>query len=87
MPPSSRGSFLSLLLSHTIKNTRLSRPNLRLYSTSVDLEVPFAPPKIKLREYQEEAIQAVLSHLKEGHKRLGLSLATGSGKTVSWEPS
>ncbi|KAJ5052405.1 uncharacterized protein L3040_002155 [Drepanopeziza brunnea f. sp. 'multigermtubi'] len=38
--------------------------------------------KIRLREYQEECIQAVLSHLKQGHKRLGVSLATGSGKTV-----
>jgi ATP-dependent helicase IRC3 len=36
----------------------------------------------KLREYQKECIQAVLSHLNQGHKRLGISLATGSGKTV-----
>ncbi|RDL35735.1 p-loop containing nucleoside triphosphate hydrolase protein [Venustampulla echinocandica] len=42
-----------------------------------------APPiKIRLREYQEECIQAVLTHLDQGHKRLGISLATGSGKTV-----
>lgn len=41
-----------------------------------------APPKIELREYQEECIQAVLSYLRKGHKRLGVSLATGSGKTV-----
>jgi ATP-dependent helicase IRC3 len=39
-------------------------------------------PKIQLREYQEECIQAVLSYLNAGHKRLGISLATGSGKTV-----
>jgi ATP-dependent helicase IRC3 len=39
-------------------------------------------PQIKLREYQEECIQAVLSYLDAGHKRLGISLATGSGKTV-----
>jgi ATP-dependent helicase IRC3 len=43
---------------------------------------PAAPVKITLRDYQEECIQAVLSSLKEGHKRLGISLATGSGKTV-----
>jgi superfamily II DNA or RNA helicase len=37
---------------------------------------------IRLREYQEECIQSVLSYLEQGHKRLGISLATGSGKTV-----
>lgn len=42
-----------------------------------------APVSVQLREYQEECIQSVLSYLKKGHKRLGISLATGSGKTVS----
>ena len=37
---------------------------------------------IRLRNYQEESIKSVLTYLKDGHKRLGLSLATGSGKTV-----
>jgi ATP-dependent helicase IRC3 len=40
------------------------------------------PPKIQLRDYQEESIRSVIEHLEEGHNRLGLSLATGSGKTV-----
>ncbi|EDN07322.1 conserved hypothetical protein [Histoplasma mississippiense (nom. inval.)] len=35
-----------------------------------------------LRSYQEECIQSVLSYLEKGHKRLGVSLATGSGKTL-----
>jgi hypothetical protein len=38
---------------------------------------------IRLRQYQEDCIQSVLSYLEKGHKRLGVSLATGSGKTVS----
>ncbi|CCF37306.1 hypothetical protein CH063_08675 [Colletotrichum higginsianum] len=58
-------------------------------------ELPLAPPrqpapfsprytsfKVQLRDYQEECIQSVLQSLKDGHKRLGISLATGSGKTV-----
>lgn len=41
-----------------------------------------SPTGIKLRQYQEECIQAVLTHLDQGKKRLGISLATGAGKTV-----
>lgn len=42
------------------------------------------PPaaSVVLRGYQEDAIQSVLSYLKAGQRRLGISLATGSGKTV-----
>ncbi|KFY25630.1 hypothetical protein V493_04538 [Pseudogymnoascus sp. VKM F-4281 (FW-2241)] len=47
------------------------------------LEPVINPPSgIRLRQYQEECIQSVLSYLDRGHKRLGISLATGSGKTV-----
>ncbi|CAJ2513765.1 Uu.00g018840.m01.CDS01 [Anthostomella pinea] len=38
--------------------------------------------KFQLRNYQEECIQSVLTSLKHGQKRLGISLATGAGKTV-----
>lgn len=41
-----------------------------------------AATTIKLRPYQEECIQAVLDYLGKGERRLGISLATGSGKTV-----
>ncbi|KAJ9214968.1 hypothetical protein DTO166G4_3366 [Paecilomyces variotii] len=37
---------------------------------------------IRLRQYQEECIQSVLKYVGDGHKRLGISLATGAGKTV-----
>ncbi|KFY05141.1 hypothetical protein O988_00230 [Pseudogymnoascus sp. VKM F-3808] len=47
------------------------------------LEPVINPPSgIRLRQYQEECIQSVLSYLDRGHKRMGVSLATGSGKTV-----
>ncbi|KAI5868622.1 P-loop containing nucleoside triphosphate hydrolase protein [Durotheca rogersii] len=48
----------------------------------VSLSTPLAPGQIRLRDYQEECIQSVLNSLQGGHKRLGISLATGSGKTV-----
>ncbi|KAK2606080.1 putative ATP-dependent helicase IRC3 [Conoideocrella luteorostrata] len=38
--------------------------------------------KPKLRDYQQDCIKSVLLSLKRGHKRVGISLATGSGKTV-----
>ncbi|RKF72649.1 putative mitochondrial ATP-dependent helicase irc3 [Golovinomyces cichoracearum] len=37
---------------------------------------------MKLREYQKDCINAVISNVNQGHKRLGISLATGAGKTV-----
>ncbi|KAM5373719.1 hypothetical protein ACJZ2D_006890 [Fusarium nematophilum] len=39
-------------------------------------------PKLQLRDYQQECITSVLKSLKNGQKRVGISLATGSGKTV-----
>ncbi|KAM0524706.1 hypothetical protein ACHAPE_000805 [Trichoderma viride] len=38
--------------------------------------------KLKLRDYQQECIKSVVLSLERGHKRVGISLATGSGKTV-----
>lgn len=52
-------------------------------TTSADPIPPLEyQPEIRLRGYQEECIQSVLKYLKDGHRRLGISLATGSGKTV-----
>lgn len=42
--------------------------------------------KVKLRNYQLECIKSVLHAMKRGHKRVGISLATGSGKTVNRPP-
>ncbi|KAJ5953372.1 ATP-dependent helicase IRC3 [Penicillium verhagenii] len=44
--------------------------------------LPLPSSSIVLRDYQEESIQSVLKYLGEGHRRLGISLATGAGKTV-----
>jgi hypothetical protein len=40
------------------------------------------PPSRPLRPYQEECVDAVLTAIAEGKRRLGISLATGAGKTV-----
>ena len=51
--------------------TRLIPPNL----------LQPAPPR-PLRPYQEECVEAWLNAIEEGKRRLGISLATGAGKTV-----
>ncbi|KAJ5908240.1 ATP-dependent helicase IRC3 [Penicillium taxi] len=53
--------------------------NLRFNSTTPPLP---GASGIVLRDYQEECIQSVLQYLDDGHRRLGISLATGAGKTV-----
>jgi ATP-dependent helicase IRC3 len=52
----------------------------RVFGTTT--RAPSLQNDIKLRDYQEDCIQTVLKSLKHGEKRLGISLATGSGKTV-----
>lgn len=62
---------------------RLYIRNLATTSSTATTEVAAAPnTTIRLREYQEECIQSVLSFLAKGGRRAGVSLATGSGKTV-----
>ncbi|KAL4974265.1 hypothetical protein BDW66DRAFT_140405 [Aspergillus desertorum] len=66
----------------TRSNTILQRPRRWNFAPATATRSPEAPA-IKLRDYQEECIQSVLDHVAQGHKRLGISLATGAGKTVS----
>src|SRR5271156_229710 len=78
--------FLSRWLTRTTKSLHaVSMPSIwhRTLATAVDASPRSIPHEvIRLHEYQEECIQSVLSYLKDGHHRLGISLATGSGKTV-----
>ncbi|KAK0718247.1 P-loop containing nucleoside triphosphate hydrolase protein [Lasiosphaeria miniovina] len=66
------------------------RSRLRYWATSSSALVltrathgaPATSLGIRLRNYQEECIQSILTSFDQGHKRVGVSLATGSGKTV-----
>jgi superfamily II DNA or RNA helicase len=85
MPPASRGHF-ALSLRQKCRAIVFLRRRLATIaqSSSYIIDPAINPPAgIRLRQYQEECIQSVLTYLKKGHKRLGISLATGSGKTVS----
>ncbi|KAJ4131839.1 putative ATP-dependent helicase IRC3 [Fusarium equiseti] len=63
----------------TAKNLKASRKTKTPIAASTDTR---ELPKLQLRDYQEECIESVLTSLENGHKRVGISLATGSGKTV-----
>ncbi|KAI0597955.1 P-loop containing nucleoside triphosphate hydrolase protein [Biscogniauxia sp. FL1348] len=52
------------------------------YATKAAVSSPAKLQQVRLRDYQEECIQSVLASIRSGSKRLGISLATGSGKTV-----
>ena len=60
-----------------VANTNVRRLATLAPITAPDL-VSHPNASIRLREYQEECIRSVLSYLKRGHKRLGISLATGT---------
>ena len=48
-----------------------------------DTPAPIVLPSIQLRQYQLDCIDAVLNAFEDGKRQVGVSLATGSGKTVS----
>lgn len=54
---------------------RFASQYLRFYSTQ-------RPPALRLRPYQENALQACTEALQSGSTRVGVSLPTGSGKTT-----
>lgn len=78
-----------------VRRGNWKRPTIRALSnqaqgaplpTSVPALIGGLKSPVRLRDYQEECIQSVLSYLRKGEKRLGVSLATGSGKTVCRPP-
>lgn len=58
-------------------------PKAEIRNETQNNEAP-STPAVQLRDYQRECIESVVSAFKNGHKRVGISLATGGGKTVSW---
>nr|POE94691.1 putative mitochondrial atp-dependent helicase irc3 [Quercus suber] len=63
-----------------LASSEVSRPFglLKSFSWSARHDIS----QVRLRPYQEDSIRAVLDYLRKGERRLGISLATGSGKTV-----
>jgi hypothetical protein len=82
------------VLSHEIRRSHNALP-VRSYTSAISPALtqqaavaprdtsPGLPSKgITLRNYQLESIEAVLKAFEEGKRQVGVSLATGSGKTV-----
>ena len=65
------------------KTTKTRTKSVKSKDVKDEVKPPFSSSApLQLRDYQEECIQSVLSSIENGHKRLGISLATGAGKTV-----
>lgn len=71
----------ALLISTSARKASPETSQLRMGKNKHDVTVP----KLALRPYQEECIEAVLGAFREGRRQVGVSLATGSGKTVRSE--
>ena len=62
--------------------TSIARPEDDKFKDTRGNQAEPNQPRLKLRPYQEECVQAVLEAFREGRRQVGVSLATGSGKTV-----
>ncbi|KAI1142217.1 P-loop containing nucleoside triphosphate hydrolase protein [Hypoxylon sp. FL0543] len=82
MPPLSARWLLSTKSIWRLPAMRCHRRDFSASITAFATNASQVFQGIRLRDYQEECIQSVLSSVKHGHKRLGISLATGAGKTV-----
>ncbi|USW53310.1 Putative helicase, P-loop containing nucleoside triphosphate hydrolase [Septoria linicola] len=70
---------------HAFPNLRWRQPAFRsrqFASSARCCQAVVQAEQVKLRPYQQDSIWSVLDYLEKGEKRLGISLATGSGKTV-----
>lgn len=66
---------------------RLAKPRKKILKISdITRHIPPSSlqpsPSRSLRPYQEECVEVCLKAITEGKRRLGISLATGAGKTV-----
>ncbi|KAI5290996.1 hypothetical protein KEM54_006748 [Ascosphaera aggregata] len=82
--PASRAPLINRIPSIRFHATARADATARKMSLDDEKQLLEGSPlsSVQLRDYQEECIQAVLSSIAKGRRRLGVSLATGSGKTV-----
>ena len=69
-------------LSKTCKTSQKGAPKISDITRLIPPTVLQPSPNRSLRPYQEECVEACLKAVEEGKRRLGISLATGAGKTV-----
>jgi len=74
-------SIANLRPHHTPSKPRKA-PKIHDISRLIPLGSPASSPPRPLRPYQQECIDACLNAISQGKRRLGISLATGAGKTV-----
>ncbi|KAG0124722.1 P-loop containing nucleoside triphosphate hydrolase protein [Tuber indicum] len=61
---------------------RPTPPSLPTFALSWLPQRAWNSESIRLRDYQEDCVRAILTSMNEGERRMAISLATGGGKTV-----